>query len=285
MKEIAPNSKTRIQSVSRSVEVLRLVAAGPEEGRSVNEIAAAMGRPLASIYHLLNTLVDEGMLSKDAARNYHLGLTVGSLGNAYHRQTRPPEEFLARLRELAETTGESTYFSSWRHGEIVVLASVAGSHAVRVSELQQGYAGAAHARASGKLLLAYLEPDELQRYLRSHPLTAVTSRTLTSEPRLLAQLAEVRTNGYSTDVSEFKEGVACVSAPALHEGVVIGAYTVSAPVDRFRRRRKQLVEAVLLATGCDSPPTKPRRYTRSGPTSRSSRPPRTRTLEKEKDER
>jgi hypothetical protein len=67
--------------------------------------------------------------------------------------------------------------------------------------------------------------------------------------------------------------------------VVIGAYTVSAPVDRFRRRRKQLVEAVLLATGCDLPPAKPRRYTQSAPTARSSRPPRTRTLEKEKDER
>ena len=115
------------------------------------------------------------MVSKDAARNYHLGLTVGSLGNAYHRQTRPPEEFRLGLRELAETTGESTYFSSCARRDRGVASVRRKPRGARIG-LQQGYAGAAHARASGKLLLAYLEPDELQRYsCQTHPLTPVTA--------------------------------------------------------------------------------------------------------------
>jgi IclR family acetate operon transcriptional repressor len=252
VKSAPPSEQTRIQSVSRATDVLRYVASGPERGRSVTEIAVALGRPVASVYHLLNTLVDEGMLSKDAARKYHLGLTVGVLGAAYARRTQPPELFLEKLRALAAETGESTYFSSWRHGEIVVLASVAGSHAVRVSELQYGYAGHAHARASGKLLLAHLEPDQLQRYLKIHPLHAVTPRTVTSEAKLFAQLDHVRRVGYAVDVEEFKEGVACVSGPAVHESTVVGAFTISSPIHRFRKQRPRLIDAVL-ATAHGSP--------------------------------
>jgi len=249
VKNFGGRPATRIQSVSRAIDVLRVVAAAPEGGLAVTEIARALGRPIASVHHLLNTLTDEGMLAKDAARRYHLGPTVGSLGRAQSRLTQPPPLFLERLRQLSEVTGESAYFSSWRHGEIAVLASVEGTHPARVSELQRGYAGNAHARASGKLLLAYLEPDELQRYLATHPLAAVTSHTITSRPRLLAQLDQVRELGYATDIGEFKEGVACVSGPARHEGTVVGAFTVTSPLARFLRRRRQLVDSVILIAG------------------------------------
>jgi DNA-binding IclR family transcriptional regulator len=100
----------------------------------------------------------------------------------------------------------------------------------------------------------------------------------------LAQLNQIRELGYSTDVSEFKEGVACVSGPALHEGTVVGAFTLSSPVERFRRRRGQLVEAVVSITGSAAAgrvSTRPRskRTTKSSPTHRAV------PVKKENDER
>jgi DNA-binding IclR family transcriptional regulator len=247
MKQPPVRLPTRIRSISRAFDVLLYVATEPEERRTATLIAQALGMSVPTTYHVLNTLLDERVLAKDAQRRYHLGSTVGALAQAFHQQNTPPEQLMAPLRWLAQETGESTYLSGWRHGEVVVLASLEGRHAVRVHELQQGFGGAAHARASGKLLLAHAEPAQVDAFLSAHPLQAITSRTVTSKDALLAEFVRIRRRGYALDEEEFKEGVACVAAPAYDRGVLVGVYTVSAPVGRYRATRKVLIEATIAA--------------------------------------
>lgn len=236
---------TRIRSVGRAMEILLFVARN--ESASAKEIASALRMATPTVHHLLNTLADEGVLAKDSRKRYDLGPTIGVLVDAYEHQVMPPEYLLAPLRLLAESTGESAYLSGWRQGGIAVLASVAGSHAVRVSELRRGYQDAAHARASGKLLLAYARPEMRTAYLTQHPLLPLTQRTIVNAGEFTTELERIREQGYAADIEEFKEGVGCVSAPVLESGDVIAAYTVSAPIDRFHKERAQLLKAVLSA--------------------------------------
>ena len=72
--------RTRIQSVSRAVHILRYVAEHEEGAASLTEIATAMRTPLPTAYHMLATLVDEGMLVREPKRGYRLGSTVALLG-------------------------------------------------------------------------------------------------------------------------------------------------------------------------------------------------------------
>jgi IclR family acetate operon transcriptional repressor len=58
--------------------------------------------PIATTYHLLNTLVSEGLLAKDSGRRYHLGPQIGVLADAFRRRLVPPEYLLVPLRELAQ---------------------------------------------------------------------------------------------------------------------------------------------------------------------------------------
>lgn len=246
---------TRIRSISRAFDVLQFVATEPEERRTAKRISEALGLSVPTTYHVLNTLVDERVLAKDAQRRYHLGSTVAALAQAFHRQNSPPEQLMGPLRWLAQETGESTYLSGWRHGEIVVLASLEGSHAVRVHELQQGFGGAAHARASGKLLLAHAPQAEAEAFLTAHTLDPVTPRTITSKEALLAEFAQIRQRGYALDEEEFKQGVACVAAPAYDRDILVGVYTVSAPVERYRRTQDALIEATVAAAALVGRPT------------------------------
>jgi IclR family acetate operon transcriptional repressor len=245
-----PPAGTRIQSVSRAARLLMLIASLPEHERSVTRMAAELGTSVPTVYHLLNTLVDAKLLARDERKQYRFGLALEVLSVAYAQQSVPPTELLAPLRWITETTGESAYLSAWRSGNPVVLAHLAGTHAVQVTNLRPGYRGAANARASGKVLLAFAEPGDRERYLAMHPLERVTDKTITDPDVFADELARVAERGYATDVEEFSAGVACLAVPVWINGVLMGSYTISAPVERYRFHHDEylarLAEAVQM---------------------------------------
>lgn len=250
---------TRIQSVARASRLL-LHVAGLPDGCTTKEAAEAFGMPLPTAYHLLNTLTAEGLLSKDSQRRYSMGPKVGAMAHAFLRDSRVPEWLLAPLQHLATVTGETAYLATWRDNDVRVLATVEGAHAVRVAGLTVGSSGNAHARASGKLLLANASPATRESYLGHGPLKALTPRTITRRKALEAEFVTIAERGYAFDEEEFSEGVRCVAVPVFDEGFLLATYTVSAPLQRFDEGRQTLVDAALRAAqdavrlpGADAP--------------------------------
>jgi DNA-binding IclR family transcriptional regulator len=230
---------SQIQSVSRAAAVLELVAA--HGGMRASQIAAELGVPLPTAFHLLSTLTEAGLLDKLDDRRYQLGPTVGLLAEAFAAQVSAPEHLLARLREMADRTGETAYLSAWRHGDATLLSIVEGHRAVRVSGLHLGYSGATHVRASGKVLLAFGGPAALDSYLEHHDLADSPA----SAAALREMIEQTRRDGYAVDEEEFAEGVSCVAAPVVDGRMAMG---VSAPSGRFRENRDELIELVLEIT-------------------------------------
>lgn len=217
------------------------------------EIAAELGIARPTCYHLLNTLVADGVLSKDPRRRYHLGPTVGALAESFARQLSLPEHYAVQVDRIAETTGETAHASGWRNGEVVVLASVAASrHAILVAGLHRGFSDGAHARSGGKLLLALSSDEVRDAYLRTHTLAPLTEHTIVDRERFVAELDEIRERGHAYDVEEFREGVACVSAPVFERGTPLLAFSVSSPVERFGAERDRLTDTVLAAAAAVS---------------------------------
>jgi IclR family transcriptional regulator, acetate operon repressor len=226
--------------------VLELIAGDPVTGMRATDVAAAIDTPLPTAYHLLNTLVGGGFLTKLDNRRYHLGPKVGLLAEAFASRLSAPEYLLERVRLLAERTGETAYVSTWRGGEVVILGIVEGKGAVRVSGTHLGFGGDAHARASGKVMLAFASPRTFEDYVRKNrPLRSCTPHTVTSIRELRSEMQEVRRLGYAIDEAEFVEGVACVGAPVA-DGTM--AITVSSPIERFRRHRRQLIADLVRVT-------------------------------------
>jgi DNA-binding IclR family transcriptional regulator len=237
---------TVIRSVSRASRIL-VHLAEQQESRSAKEIAGALDLPLPTAYHLLGTLVGEGLLTKDSGRRYQLGPALAAITDTYMRQFTPPDYLVGPLRHLAEASGETAYVGCWRQNRLAVLASVEGQNAVHVSGAHIGFVGSAHARASGKVLLAFA-PDSLREaYLLENPLEPVTPRTIVDTNQLRLELERTQLLGFGVDEEEFREGVACVAAPLLESGFPVAAYSISAPVERFRRRRQELIDLVVAA--------------------------------------
>jgi IclR family transcriptional regulator, acetate operon repressor len=230
---------TQIQSVNRAAAVLELVATNG--GMRASQIATELDVPLPTAFHLLSTLTDAGLLDKLDDRRYQLGPKVGMLAEAFAAQVSAPEHLHTCLREMADRTGETAYLSAWRRGDATLLSIVEGRRAVRVSGLHLGYSGATHARASGKVLLAFSGPTALDEYLEHHDLTSPP----TTAAALRDAIERTRRDGYAIDEEEFAEGVSCVAAPVADGAMAMG---ISAPSERFREDREELIELVLEIT-------------------------------------
>lgn len=245
MNDIQPDegvddAQPRVRAAARAVEIL-LAVAHHRNGLTAQGIADEVGLTKQTTYHLLHTLVGCGMLMRADRRHYILGIRAGSLAQGFLNQLSPSIHLQPIVRRLAEETTELAYAAGWQAGEIATIAVVSGTNSVQAAPVAQGYLGNAHARAAGKLLLAVASPSVCQEYLDSHELVRLTPHTIVEREQLMAQLEQVREQGYATDEEEFAEGVCCM-AVHLDNGHSPFVLAISAPRDRFFDRFEKNLE-------------------------------------------
>ena len=238
---------TRIQSVARAFGIL-LWLAGRPAGAAAKEVAFANRLTLSTTYHLLNTLEAQGLVTRTKRRRYVLGSRAVALSPQAPRARPLPHDVVETLRQLSAEVGESAQLLDWEDEEIRVLASVEGMGAVRRAVVAAPYADA-HARAAGKILLAYADASVRESFLNAHPLRKLTPSTIVEWSRLDEELARVRERGLAYDDEEFAAGVACVAAPLIRNGGFLGAIGISMSADSFRPRRLQLTELLRRTVG------------------------------------
>jgi DNA-binding IclR family transcriptional regulator len=207
------------------------VARSPH-GLKAREISDILNLPRQATYHLIHTLVSVQILRKNAKGAYVLGLEASAIADGFARHLNPAEYLEPRVRAVVAITGETAYVSGWIEGDIIALLAVRGGAMVSVSEVPTGLASHAHARASGKLLMAFADPLERENYLSRHKLSRRTDKTITTREALDKELAVIRTQGYAIDNEEFAEGLCCLAVP-IQETIGRFALCVSAPKDRF----------------------------------------------------
>jgi DNA-binding IclR family transcriptional regulator len=139
--------------------------------------------------------------------------------------------------------------TAWRSGKIEVVVTVSSSRPVRVAPLGHGSQSYAHARASGKVMLAFARPSLREEYLYNNPLEKITPVTIDNSEILEGELKEIVKRGYATDLEEYAPDVSCLSVPVLASGHLIAALTVSAPTSRFTDEFDSLLNQIWATKG------------------------------------
>jgi DNA-binding IclR family transcriptional regulator len=78
-------------------------------------------------------------------------------------------------------------------------------------------------------------------------LERLTSKTITSRPRLLIELENVRKKGFAIIIDELEEGLVAVAAPIREDdGRVVGAVSISGPSARLTLRDLGKIGEVII---------------------------------------
>ena len=234
-----------VQSLDRGLAVIR--AFGPDRERlSLSEVARATGLTRAATRRFLLTLVKLGYVRNDG-REFSLRPRVLELGYAYLSGLAMPEIAAPHLEELVARVRESSSISVLDGQHIVYVARVPTKRIMTVA-ISVGTRFPAYATSMGRVMLAGLTDEELDRHLAEADLEAFTGRTVTDPQRLREIVREVGRLGYSIVDQELEEGLRAIAAP-IHGsgGAVTAAINLAAHASRvsMAAMRSELLPALL----------------------------------------
>jgi IclR family transcriptional regulator, acetate operon repressor len=243
---MSEEKRPRIQSVARAASILFTIAQH-ENGVSRKEISRINKISTQTTYHLLHTLAQSGLVTRNETGSYVLGIRVGTLGEGFRRQLGGVAQISSLIRNIARETGETTYAAKWIDGNIVSVDLVRGRHPIQALELPHGFAEDGHARAGGKVLLAYATDEIRREYLQTHALRQRTPNTITSITELETQFKLIRRQEYAFENEEFAPGLSCVGVP-IDGGLSPYAIGISAPSERMVARFEDYLKILRSQT-------------------------------------
>src|ERR1700691_3568513 len=148
---------------------------------SLSDIARSAGIPAATARRCLLTLDELGYVTRNG-RNFLLRPKVLQLGAAYLESMNIEHVTRTHLEELAGSTSDSAALCVLDGVEIVYVARASVRTLVRL-EAHVGSRFPAHATSTGRVLLAGVSAERLQRYFHTARLEALTDRTVTDPER------------------------------------------------------------------------------------------------------
>jgi DNA-binding IclR family transcriptional regulator len=234
-------------TVGKAFQILDQLS-GSQSEVAPREMAQLTGLDRTTVYRLLDTLVQVGVVARDPqTRRYRLGLRTLDYAAAALDGLEVRHVALSHLidleRELVlEPDGvERGIFVGVLDGPDIVLVEMGWTRSV-FARTGGRMRFPAYASAAGRCILAYASAAEREELLTHVPLSPRTPRTLTTLSEIESRLEQIRTLGYDTSDREVFSDLIAIAVPVLgRSGSALASIGLSAPasstsVDKLTRR-------------------------------------------------
>ncbi len=214
-----------IEALARGLEVIAAFEPG-RPAMTLTEVAAATGLARPTARRILLTLGELGYVRAEGA-GYALTPRVLDLGVAYVRSQGLWDIARPHMEALSAETGESCSVAQLDGSDIVYVARVAVPKIVALA-VQIGTRFPALQTSLGKVLLAALDPAEVDAVLAEPTRSGLTPRWQPDQAERDAVLREVRARGWALTDQQLALGIRSVAAPLRDgSGRVVGALNVN----------------------------------------------------------
>ncbi len=228
-------SVNEVRSIMTALRVLDEVAA--REPIGVGELARLLEVPKSSVQRTLRTLRAAGWIHPVGAETTRWGLTTHMLrtgqratGGLGLRDVAVPV-----MEELRSATQETVHLVVPEQGQAILIERLDSPQPVRTF-IPLGMGAPIAASANGKAILATRSREEVEALL-DLGLSAYTATTVTDRDALLAELDQIRRQGYAANNEEWRSGVSAIAAAITADGGrAIAGISISTPAHRMSRK-------------------------------------------------
>ncbi|MFJ2211380.1 IclR family transcriptional regulator [Streptomyces sp. NPDC101062] len=229
-----------VPAVTRALDILELFLEG-DGTLSAPDVIRKLQLPRTTVHELITTLAARSYLAPVPGQpgRYRLGVRSYQLGSRYAEQLDLAAEGRQVAREVAETCDETVHVAILEETDVIYIAKVDSTHAVRMVSAA-GRRLPAHCTSVGKMLLASLSESELAARIDGREFLAMTPDSITDPEVLHAELAGIRERGVAVEHRESNPDVSCVAAPVRDRaGRVVAALSISVPMIRWSDAREE----------------------------------------------
>jgi len=221
-----------VRAVDHALQLLSCYSEKEEMG--VTELSKRLGLHKNNVFRILATLEFRGYIEQNKkTEGYRLGPKIFELGLIFKYQMGLIKHAKPIMEEIVKRHNETTYLGVLRNIYAIYIDNVETTHMVRVVS-RVGSQIPAYATAIGKVQLAYLPSDELERLFKERKLRPLTENTITDKNVLMEELKKVAQEGYALDNEEFEKDVRCVAAPIRdYTRWVVAGLSISGPAFRM----------------------------------------------------
>jgi len=219
-----------MSSLASAFKILELVTAEQASGLTFTQILTRSGLPRSSAHRLVKELTALKVLTYEAeTKTYRGGFSLAALGAQITSNLDIRQACRPAMKALQAALGNVVTLSICDEETGIYIDKIEPSDFGLRLHSEIGKSFPLHCTAMGKIHLAH-GSDALRRRVLTGKLEAYTESTITNPKALLAELDQVRAQGYAIDDEEISRGLTCIGAPIYGlDGQVIAAMSLTAP--------------------------------------------------------
>lgn len=201
---------------------------------TISQLSVRTGLSRAAVRRCLYTLTKLGFAGAEDGQRYALRPRMLSLSHTYTTSSALSTAAQPILERMSSTFRESFSVATLDGDEIVYIARTQVPSRVMAVDLHIGSRLPAYCTSMGRVLLAYLPPEQLEQYLSRVDLVPHTTRTITAVDKLRLALRNVRRLGYAVVDQELEVGLRSLAVPVYApNGRVVATVNLSGNAPRM----------------------------------------------------
>ena len=200
-------------AVSKMLDLIELLTKR-SEGLSINEISRLINSPVNSVYRICLVLEKRGYLIKNFHTGlYRLGIGFHFIGQSALNNMDIRNNALPIMMNIHNEFNETVHLCIISNNKLILIDQTETTQPIRI-HVDSGTMLHPHASAFGKIILAYLDGENLESYYNNgiNGLEKLTKNTITGIDELTAQFREIRKTNIAYDLEEYMDGVVCVGS-------------------------------------------------------------------------
>jgi DNA-binding IclR family transcriptional regulator len=223
-----------LKTIEKALLVFNCFAEG-NSSLSTTELAKTLGTNKATMSRVLSTLKKHDFLEQDpSTRRYRLGPAMAQMARAVNRNMNGEVTAVAKpiVDQLRDEVGETVHIEVLSGNNIYLAYAAVTPNPVSLT-IEVGDQVMPHAHAGAKAILAYSEPDVIERWLARN-FFPLTENTVTDPDELREIYREIRQTGVAYDWEEYLHEIYAIGAPIFnHVDKPVAAVVIVVPSYRM----------------------------------------------------
>lgn len=233
---------TGSRTLRRGMNVLEAVLGSGSEGMRVIDLCRRCGLERATVYRILETLIDEAYVEQSGRFRY----VAGKKMERWRSERMLTQAAIAArlepvLRSISATSGDASFAVVREGGLSSCIARQVGTYPVQILAVQVGTRQPLGVGAGGLALLAALPNKEIEAVIAQHGGMLANYGGMNAE-RLWLLTKATRERGWSVIGNHAARGALAVGVAVCdRHGQPVAAVSVAAPIERMVRQRQESI--------------------------------------------